>query len=252
MQRILDLHGNLSPGHSQASNIFRLWNQSRIDNRSIIFDPDLHVFVPYNYSTSYCAGKGREAGIFSKFTKKKESQICVDCKCMVIRSHEGISLQKLSLHWFRKEFESLVIGFERFQTPHMAEIFATCLEEIVYFWGIRSRLSAVKTGNAGNVVAVMNIWRKRLRIAPERSTNSLHYMRWLANVINLAVKDYLKNVYAEINSILSTIQTIRTFFKRRDLFQRVCTAFGETNIPFPCLDCNNSSPQIMAQFRENV
>lgn len=76
-------------------------------------------------------------------------------------------------------------------TIYGGDIF-TCLEEIVDFCEIRSRLSAVKANNTGDLIAEMNILNRILRIAPEQITNSLHPVRCLKRVINFAVKDCLK------------------------------------------------------------
>lgn len=64
--------------------------------------------------------------------------------------------------------ESLVIRFERFQTPYKAEIFATCFEDIIEFCEIRSRLPAVKTDKPSKVVAGINILKNILRITPKK------------------------------------------------------------------------------------
>lgn len=143
------------------------------------------------------------------------------------------------------EVSRFFLAFEFFQTPHIGDAFAIIMKGIFDRCNIRYKLYAVTTYNASEIISGISMLRDQLLTLP--CEDSLHFInvRFLAHLVNLAVKECLKEVHNEVTLIFCSILSIRSSKKLRELFDRLRVQIGESEASLLCLDCETLGLQLL-------
>lgn len=148
------------------------------------------------------------------------------------------------------EKQSLILRYCRFETRHSSDAFATLMEDIIQSWGLRTKLEAITTDHASDVVAGVSKLRPLLRTRPEDKSLFFVHVKCFAHVINVAVKECLVHIASEISAIRSAISSIRSSVKRIDILGKVKSEFGETSATLPTVDCETCWSSTLEMVRQ--
>lgn len=93
---------------------------------------------------------------------KEPGKISLTCDAWSSTVYKGY--MEVTAHWIDTDrtLKSILLDFRRFPTPHTSEATDILLEEVVYCRGISTRLQAITTDNANDIVRGVSLLLQKL------------------------------------------------------------------------------------------
>lgn len=130
----------------------------------------------------------------------------------------------VTAHFINKKqnMKSVVIEFDRFYTPHTGEAVEVFLMDIIERWGVWKRMWVVSTDSASDMIRGTSLLHRWLSLIDPNfpQLRSHFHIRCFSHVLNLATKEYTKDIYIQIFKIRTLLRTLRSSAWRRKFLMR--------------------------------
>ncbi|KAI7965271.1 hypothetical protein MJO29_003369 [Puccinia striiformis f. sp. tritici] len=136
----------------------------------------------------------------------------------------------VTAHYIDEDFllNKSIISFRPLLSPHTGQVIADRLSQVLNEWGALNKLAFITLDNASsNNVAVARLQRfisDRSLVSGQPATSPYFHVRCSAHVINLVVKDGLKQVSGPIERLRESVKYIRGSPSRMEGFERALVA----------------------------
>jgi hypothetical protein len=136
----------------------------------------------------------------------------------------------VSAHYIHWTLKKKLISFKELPTPHTGVAIADQLIATIVNWKILEKVASITVDNASSndvaIARVASILSTRSSTPPDMNGQYFH-IRCAAHIINLVVKDGLKNLSAAINKIRDCVRYSKSSPSRKQLFKE---AIDHTNM----------------------
>ncbi|KAI7935795.1 hypothetical protein MJO28_016666 [Puccinia striiformis f. sp. tritici] len=136
----------------------------------------------------------------------------------------------VTAHYIDEDFalNKSIISFRPLLSPHTGQVIADRLSQVLIEWGALNKLAFITLDNASsNNLAVSRLQRfinNRSLVPGQPATSPYFHVRCLAHVINLVVKDGLKQISGPIERLRESVKYIRGSSSRMEGFERALVA----------------------------
>lgn len=117
----------------------------------------------------------------------------------IYKGYLSVTVYWIYLPW---ELKSTELEFVSFHKPHTASATLSLLYEFMEKWRLLDKVRAIKTDSASKMAPAVAQLLSNFNITGNGSRRVLDfYLRCIAHVVNLAVKDFLQLIHSNIDSV---------------------------------------------------